>query len=330
MPDTANIMEMTLAELLGRPEIAPIAPYAIKNMDLSRETWWSKTLTQLRQENFGGDLERGFRRLFRAAASGEWIMPLYSPQEEASDPEKATASLVWFPSDDPEADERPFVLVIPGGGFVNVWNLSEGWPVADHFNAAGYHAFIITYRVEGDKARLDKEMDDIAQALRLIKANEQRFHVQGDRYITCGFSAGGYLTCLWSTLGKGYGSHGLPRPQAMIPVYPVVSWKQLQADHDDDPEFVTPLFYTDIAQAVTEDYEIPEHVEGFPPCAIFLAAQDELVPPVHSRLLQAALEAKGIPCRMEIGPVGGHGFADGTGTCMAGWPERAIRWIENL
>jgi len=36
--------------------------------------------------------------------------------------------LIRLPSDAPEADERPFILLVPGGGFVNVWNLTEGWP----------------------------------------------------------------------------------------------------------------------------------------------------------------------------------------------------------
>ena len=129
--------------------------------------------------------------------------------------------------------------------------------MADHFNAAGYHAFVLTYRVGQSEGTLDKEMDDIARALTLIRENTGHFHVRADRYITCGFSAGGYLTCLWSTLGKGYGAHGLPGPRAMVPVYPVVSFRQLQRDHDGDPQLAKGLFYTDLAQAVNEDYEIP-------------------------------------------------------------------------
>lgn len=237
---------------------------------------------------------------------------------------------MWFPSDDPKADERPYVLLIPGGGFWNVWSLTEGWPVADHFNCAGFHAFVLTYRVGGVEGMLDKEMEDVAAAVSLIREKAGHFHVNGDRYITCGFSAGGYITCLWSTMGKGYGAFGLPRPEAMIPIYPVTSFKQLMADHAVGGDLAERLFYTDIAEAVNEDYEIPEHVEGFPPCCIFLAAGDELVPPVHSKLLKAALDEKGIPCHMEIGPTGGHGFADGTGMCMEGWPERAAQWFLQL
>ena len=323
-----DLSERTLGSLLEEPSIRAIAPFAIKCMDLPAQPMYGKTLARLRQEGFGGgNLERGFRRLLRAAQTEDWFLPLY---EGAAEPEKRDCSLLWFPSEDPKADERPFILLIPGGGFVNVWNLNEGWPMADHFNAGGYHAFVLTYRVGEKEGTLDKEMDDVARALRLIAANACRFHVRPDRYVTCGFSAGGYITCLWSTRGKGWAAHGLPRPMAMLPVYPVVSFRQLQKDRDGDPDLAKGLFYTDLAHAVNEDYEIPEHVEGFPPCHLFLAAEDTLVPPVHSRLLKAALDEAGIPCCMEMGPTGGHGFADGEGSCMEGWPERAMAWLQTL
>ena len=77
-------------------------------------------------------------------------------------------------------------------------------------------------------------------------------------------------------------------------------------------------------------YEVQEHAEGFPPTALFLAADDELVSPDHSRMLASALEKLSIPCRLEVGTEGGHGFADGSEMCMAGWPERAVRWYESL
>ena len=132
----------------------------------------------------------------------------------------------------------------------------------------------------------------------------------------------------------GYPAHGLPKPQAVIPVYPFVSPKLAAAgeepgtDTEEDLKDDLRLYGSSLWDAIEKDYEIPEHAEGFPPCAVFLAAGDELVDPEHSKILARALEKAGIPCRLEIGPTGGHGFADGTGMCMAGWTERAVRWIE--
>ena len=151
--------------------------------------------------------------------------------------------------------------------------------------------------------------------------------MQAERYITCGFSAGGYLICLWNTK-MGYPAFELPRPQASFPVYPVVSMKN--DGEEADPGDALWLFGCPHEEAMQKEYEIPEHTETFPPCAIFLAAGDELVDPENSKMLDRALKALSIPSRLEIGPDGGHGFADGSGMCMTGWTERAVKWFESL
>lgn len=328
----------TLGELLSDPLIGKIAPDAIRKMDLPKEEMWGKSLIQLRKDCFGGNLAAGFETLFRAARSGEWYYPLYTEAECAEDEGRRGTNLVWLPSAAGDAGERPYILLVPGGGFVNVWNLTEGWPVAAQFNNLGYNVFILTYQVAVDDKLLDREMGDFARAISLIRENADKFAVDWQRYITCGFSAGGYLVCLWNVPEKGYAFHGLPKPQAVFPVYPLVSWELNLRDlekngggeenEDDDSDIA--LFGCDIHTAIHSPFEIPEHAEGFPPCAVFMTETDELVNPEHSRLLKQALGRHGIPCRLEAGPSGGHGFADGTGMCMAGWTERAVRWYEGL
>jgi len=320
----------TLGALLSDPRIAPVAADAIRARNLKAEPLWNMTLDQLKNEHFfSGEIGPGMERLYRAVDSGEWYYPLYSEAECARYAPRRGVSLVWFPSEDPAADARPFILVVPGGGFVNVWNLTEGWPIAEQFNRLGYHAFILTYQVEGEEALLDRNMEDFARALRLIRDNAARFHVSGDRYITCGFSAGGYLVCLWNT-GRGYVRFGLPKPQAVFPIYPVTSLRKDIRYVSPDPAECRRLYGCTIDEALESDFEIPDHVEGFPPTALFLAAGDELVNPENSKRLAAALERGNIHCLLEIGPTGGHGFADGSGMCMAGWTERAVRWYESL
>ena len=325
-----------LGSLLSAPEISPIAKDAIRNRDLSLEPLWHKTLRQLREEHFfSGDIGQGIHRLYQAARTGDWYYSLYSEEECREEEARRGVSLVWFPSDDPKADERPFILLVPGGGFVNVWNLTEGWPIAAQFNSYGYHVFILTYQVTGESRLLEKNLEDFSRALRLIRREERHFHVKPELYITCGFSAGGYLISLWNT-EKGYPFFGLPRPRASFPVYPLISLKLLVAgdtpdsDTEEDRRRDLRLYGCSVWEAMNTAYEIPEHAEGFPPCAFFLAAGDELVSPEHSRTLARSLEALHIPCRLEIGPEGGHGFADGSGMCMAGWTKRAVDWYESL
>ena len=327
----------TLREILSDPLIAKIAPDAIRNMDLSKEPMWEKSLFQLREEHFGGNLAAGFEALFRQARTGDWYYPLYSQAECLEDPNRSGANLVWLPSDADGASSRPFLLLVPGGGFVNVWNLTEGWPIAARFNRLGYNVFILTYQVSGGNRLLDREMGDFARALRLIRDRAEHFAVDPSRYLTCGFSAGGYLVCLWNVREKGYAFHGLPKPKACFPVYPLTSWKQYIEDRQKsgdsswENEYADGAFFgCDLRTAAESPFEIPDHAEGFPPCAFFLTETDGLVNPEHSRRLARALTRLGIPCRMEIGASGGHGFADGSDMCMDGWIERAIQWYESL
>ncbi len=186
-------MEKTLGELLSDPRIAKIAPDAIRGLNIPGEEMWHKTLTQLRAEHFGGELREGFDRLFAAAETGDWYVPLYSAEECAEDAERQGVNLVLFPSEDAGADEKPYILLVPGGGFVNVWNLTEGWPVAAQYNRLGYHVFILTYQVGSPDRQMERNMEDFARALRFIADNAEKLHIRADRYITCGFSAGGYL-----------------------------------------------------------------------------------------------------------------------------------------
>ena len=316
----------TLGELLRDPRISLIAPDAIRNRDLSKEKLWNRTLLQIKEDGIRGDVASGLERLYSAAETGEWYYPLYNEAECGENPFRRGVNLVWFPSEEPDADRRPFILLVPGGGFVNVWSLTEGWPVAAEFNRLGYHVFILSYQVGNTERILDKNMETIARALRLIKTNEVKFHLCGDKYITCGFSAGGYLICLWNTPEKGYVSFDLPKPQASFPIYSPVSLRRRAYD----PERARRLYGDIRDENALTAYETQEHAEGFPPTALFLAADDELVSPDHSRMLASALEKLSIPCRLEAGPEGGHGFADGSGMCMAGWTERAIRWYESL
>lgn len=327
-----NLKNKTLGELLEDPLIAEIAPDAIRNWDLSKEEFYNWTLQEIEDKMGWGNPVRGFERIFEIAKRGKYYYSLYSEEEVELDPAKKGTNIIYFPSDDRAADDKPFIMLVPGGGFQNVWNMTEGWPIAKIFNEMGYNAFVLTYRVGIDSAA-PLALEEMARAMERIKENKDTFHVNPENYITCGFSAGGYLVCLWNT-EIGYAKFNLPKPQACFPIYPVTSYRVMSEDDWDDEkemdDFAIGSVGCTMKEAINSCFEIPDHVEGFPPAAIFLAAEDELVSPDNSKLLAAALDRAGIPNRLEIGPTGGHGFADGIGMCMEGWPQRAIAWYEGL
>lgn len=328
--ETINIK--TLKEILENPVIKDIAPNAISKWDLSKEEFYNWSLNEISTKMGWECIKSGLETLLKNAEGGNYYFNLYSEMECRENPSKDKTNIVFFPSDDSKSNEKPFILLIPGGGFANVWNLTEGWPVAKNFNDLGYNVFILTYQV-GIDASAVKAMDDINKALDIITVRKDEFHINPKEYITCGFSAGGYIACLWNT-EKGYRAFSKAKPQACFPVYPVTSYRLLDSDEWDDgedkDEFARSGLGVNMQEACNSCFEIPSHVEGFPKTAIFVAAEDELVDPKHSKLLAEALNSVGIVCRLEIGPTGGHGFGNGMGMCMEGWPKRAIDFYENL
>lgn len=330
------LKDKTLRELLENPVIAAIAPDAIKGRDLSEEEFYDWTLQQIADEMGWRSLEKGFTKLFEVAEKGDYYYKLYSEEECKESPTRENANFVYFPSKDAGAGERPYILLVPGGGFFNVWNLTEGWPIARYFNELGYHVFILTYQVGVEIAGCAvKAMEDMARAIEIIASRKEQFQVNPNNYITCGFSAGGYIVCLWNTK-KGYRAFNLQKPKACFPIYSLTSYAILENEMNEwvSWEGINDLVYRGVGCSVEEArnscFEIPSNAEGFPPTALFLAAEDRMVLPEHSKRLAAALGRLGIPCKMEIGPTGGHGFACGVGMCMEGWPARAIKWYEEV
>lgn len=317
-------------ELFENPLIKDITPDAISKWDLSKEEFYNWTFQDIEEKMGWKGVDTGLERLIELSGRGKYYFSLYSKEECAKDPEKATRNFVFMPSDDASANDKPFILLVPGGGFVNVWSLTEGWPVAKEFNDLGYNVVILTYRVKAEAAAV-KAMADISRAMEIIAENKADLHLNPESYITCGFSAGGYIVCLWNT-EAGYRKFGCCKPQGCFPIYPVTSYRLMDEDEwdegEDKDEFARSGLGVGMKEACNSCFEIPMHVEGFPKTAIFLAAEDELVDPEHSKLLAKALDDAKIPCRLEIGPTGGHGFANGAGMCMEGWTKRAIEWFE--
>ena len=62
-----------------------------------------------------------------------------------------------------------------------------------------------------------------------------------------------------------------------------------------------------------------------------LSGKDDQVVGFHdSELLKKLLDQSGVPAVLDAADHAPHGFGDGTGTALEGWPERAIAFLEKL
>ncbi len=212
------------------------------------------------------------------------------------------------------------MIVLPGGGFgALAWDL-EGTEVARWLADRGITAFILKYRVGGSdpamqakiaeilskqlspEERFDQFMqvieprrriavEDAAQAVRLIRADPNKYGVAADRIGVMGFSAGAMTTM------------GLV----------------LEGDAATRPNFAAPIYGAMPSAPVPKDG---------PPIFIAVAADDKTVAAAKSIAMFEAWQQAGLRAELHIYETGGHGFGLGKpDTATTGWTDNFAAWL---
>ncbi len=335
---------MKLRDIVELEYVKPFASYLIYNGAEMLEERLDKTIEEMHPGKETESMLHGLNRMIQLAEKGNFYYSLYSEEECQGDPQKKDVNILFFPALKTATDkednnknedkdiqnvDKPFILVCPGGAYMNVWSFTEGYTAAARYNEYGYDAFILTYRTGGENL-FPKPMEDVAKALKFIKEREDSFGVNGDRYIVNGFSAGGNLTLQWGTKQNGYAAYDLPKPEALFPIYPVVSFTEFLSDGL-FVEMAEVAFGKGFSQEKAERYEVLQLMdEEYPPVFDAYCLDDDLVPPENSSLLKKKLEENGIPYSFFVGNIGGHGFSEGLHTDCSGWIQKAVDFYEGL
>ncbi len=280
-------------------------------------------LGELAQRNLMQDrpsIVSGFQFLLQETAKKQCIFDIWDEQTRADGSGKERTGLFAFSV--PGA--KKFLLIIPGGGYFNVCSFVEGFPIAESCVRQGISAFVLQYRCSR-WAHYPNPQEDAAQAVRFILKNKEQFGLAGTDYAACGFSAGGHLAASFGTEALGYARFGVPRPQAVLLGYPVITMGELThqgsrtlllGEDADDP-------------ATREQWSVEKQVTGhYPPTFLWNCAGDDCVPAENSAMLEAALTRCGVPVRHEVFPGTVHGWGLGDGTPAEGWLDRALRFWE--
>ena len=85
--------------------------------------------------------------------------------------------------------KRPLVVVCPGGGYEGC-SEREAEPIALAFNSAGFHAVVVYYSL---KQLFPEALKDLSDSVCVVRDNAEKWRVDTDKVIVCGFSAGGHL-----------------------------------------------------------------------------------------------------------------------------------------
>ncbi|MCB0669040.1 MAG: ThuA domain-containing protein [Saprospiraceae bacterium] len=230
------------------------------------------------------------------------------------------------------------VVICPGGGYtVLAWDWEGSW-MAEWFNSFGINAFVLKYRLphwESETCHDKVALMDAQRAIRTVRANAGRWHLDPDRIGIMGFSAGGHLASTASTHFDG-GKPGADlevdrvscRPDFSILMYPVISMDTSIAHMGSrtnligkNPTGEMQMYYSNEKQVSSET----------PPTILIHASDDRGVIPENSLVYYQALIRNKVPAALHIYESGGHGFsfARGKGS-VEQWPETVKIWMGNL
>lgn len=238
---------------------------------------------------------------------------------------------------------RPAILIFPGGGY-DYCSEREAEPVALKFLGAGFNAFVLKYSCYHKPFPI--QLLEALTALKYIRENAEKFDINPDKIIVCGFSAGGHLaasvSCHWSkdfVINLIGCDKELVKPNGAILCYPVITTGELthQGSIDNMVYGLEGDKKNEVMELVTLDKQVSADT---PKTFIWHCADDGCVPVENTLLYMTALSKNKIPFESHIYEWGGHGLSlcnFNTANCQwhyqpvaEQWADDAIAWAFRL
>ncbi len=231
---------------------------------------------------------------------------------------------------------RAAIIICAGGGYGRKSN-RESEPIALKYASEGICAFVLDYSVL--PAVFPQALCELAEAVRLVRKNAEKWQINPEKVFVSGFSAGGHLA---ASLGVFFDSKYISentgftadevRPSGLILCYPVITGEEFA--HKNSFERLTGKEYS---LSLGEKYSLERFVtKDTPPTFIWHTYEDNIVPVENSILFFSALRKCAVTAEMHIFPYGAHGLAlsnELTGPSVIEaqkWLDMALLFIKNL
>ena len=245
---------------------------------------------------------------------------------------------IWYFPSRIKNDNKPAILVMPGGGYYDLWFDKEGVDVAKWLNKIGVSAFVLKYRLphwETVECKSEVALMDAQRAMRIIRSNSIKWGINPEKIGVLGFSAGGHLASTISTHhDQGLSQSEIEmerttssRPNFTILIYPVVSLQNSPDTHYGSRQNLlgkTPT--NELVDYYSNELQVKSDT---PPAILIHTNEDSAVPPENSILYYSALRKYNIPAAIHIWEKGQHGlgFANDGDYGFKSWPEVTKEWM---
>jgi acetyl esterase/lipase len=235
----------------------------------------------------------------------------------------------------PHTGNGAAVIIAPGGAYLGLASNLEGRQVADWYTSRGVTAFVLRYRL-GSKYLYPVPLEDAQRAIRLVRSHASECGVRPDRIGFMGFSAGGHLAAMTSTMfdsGEANAPDAIDRVSSR-PDFVVLGYPWLNAMEKNEKGVLSYCSALKIPadQCVHfEQYSPDQHVSAqTPPTFIYHTTDDETVPVEASVKYYRALHAAGVPVEMHLFGHGHHGTGMGGGDASLDmWPILLENWLRS-
>ena len=244
---------------------------------------------------------------------------------------------------EPTSERRPVVIVIPGGAYI-AQAQGEAEPVAERFAQMGYLGCVLRQstlykdfqHTDGEPnphCRFPEPLQQLAAAIKLLRAKADSYALDPERVILMGFSAGGHLAAnyanLWAdpeVLSAGNWTSDEIRPNALVLCYAATELGVTRHS-----SMLRAVFGTEnVPQDKIDRYNPKNTVKAgiTPPVFLWHTADDPSVSVWSSYHMAQALQEKGVVCETHIFSSGPHASATADGLPAYRWPELADDFLK--
>jgi acetyl esterase len=261
-----------------------------------------------------------------AAAEPKPVAPGLHSDIEFAKPDGVSLTLDAFV---PEGDGPfPTVIFVHGGGFMNGDKQSYIKPLFEPVGKAGFTWFTINYRL-APKHRWPACGDDVATAVRWVKAHAAEYRVDPQRIALVGESAGGHLVS-W----VGGSKEEALRVAAVVPIYAPhdLEWRVKHKKELGGPMKAL----LDITEMNEESFKKLRDAspssrvhKGMPPYLLIHGDNDAQVPYEQSPMFQKQMLEVGNVCDLITVKGGEHGMGKWK-SLGSDYQEQMIAWLKKV
>lgn len=218
------------------------------------------------------------------------------------------------------------ILILGGGGYVELMVGREGVQVARWLTSLGFDAFVLVHRFPTADSAPQAPIDDARQALNIIANRGYSTNGLG----VCGLSSGGHLGAALlaeypDTWKSPETSATTPRINFAIIGYGPISTNAKGRTIIPNKPALAPPEKQELYDTVQPDVQIATA----PPTFIVYSGSDAVVPVVNAYRLAEGITKAGAAVELHVFAEAPHGFAlDTVGLPVSKWPGLCEAWLK--